>query len=160
MYEAINLLSEDVTNEPRIQLNKCIALALVDKSPEETAEMFTTITSFSEPKAECRRLYWTIRTLAESGQRDRAKPYATDALAFASSDQQLKDEFILPLVSIAADILQNEAVLKAKIKSYPKGKILSPYPHLILARMSFVSDSRFDCSKEFYFTDLEAFTFF
>ena len=136
LQEAIALLSEDCTSEPRLKLNAAIAKALQNNQPLETVDTFTNLAPFSQPKLECRRLYWTIRTMLETHQAERARPYAQEALQFFKAQTALPTEFALPLVSIAAEVLQDRHILKQRIDSFPKGKIPSPYPHLILARLS------------------------
>jgi hypothetical protein len=134
LLEAIRILSAGSLTDDRLRLIHAIALALRNDDPGLTANYFTQLQPFADPKPECRRLYWTMRMLTETGADQAAIPYARQALTLL--DSSLPTDFLFPLVSLAAYLLQDRGTLQRLVDMSGKTKISSPHPFLSLARLS------------------------
>jgi hypothetical protein len=134
LLEAIRILSSGTLSDDRLKLIHAIALALWNDDLDNTVNYFLALQPFPDPKRECRRLYWTMRMLSETGRQENAIPYAQEALALNGSS--LPAEFIFPVVSLAATILRDTSALQKLVEMSGKVKIQSPQPHLALARLS------------------------
>jgi hypothetical protein len=132
--EALDLLSHGSVAEPRYLLVRAIAHALRGDPPDAALGILLALPRFPDVKAECRRLYWTIRMLDETGRRAGAGDLAREAIAMLA--RGLPAEFALPLVAMAAEIVRDTRVLNQLIATFCKTKPMSPYPYIALARLS------------------------
>jgi hypothetical protein len=129
--EAIRLLSDPAHSEPGLLLIRTIALALRKGDPLQTVDVFRSLPRFLDLKSECRRLYWTMRTMWETDQEGMAHDYAREAIDILWKG--LSTDFVLPLGSLAGLILRDPKLILQLVTGYCKTRPLSPYPYIYMA---------------------------
>ncbi|KAK8891884.1 hypothetical protein M9Y10_029106 [Tritrichomonas musculus] len=134
LNEAIQLLSCD-DSSPSLMLMNAIAHALLGDDINGTIKMLVNLPVFEKPKKEARKLYWTIRLMLSTGQRERAKEAAAASFQLKSKFNSEHLSYALYLLCIAADVFQEKKKYQEIISQYCKSRILSPYPFIGLAKM-------------------------
>ncbi|KAH0785801.1 hypothetical protein GPJ56_010201 [Histomonas meleagridis] len=133
LNEAIQLLDNENSNLPQLQMLRAISHALKNDDPYEVIQMLLRIPPFDKPKREARRLYWLIRLMVETNQIEDGSQIANESLKLIPT---LQTDFAVPLLCYTALMTHDTKLLSNAISTYCKSRVVSPLPYIFLAKES------------------------